>query len=116
MSSTTRRNALMRIIYRRGFETVQNLAEELNASERTIRRDIEELSLTEPIYTQRGRYSGGVYLAIDRMSKGEKNFLTNQELKLLKKLLDFHEKNSGVLNEDEKEILRSIITTYSSNK
>lgn len=113
MSAASRRNKLMRIIYSRGFETVQNLAEELNVSERTIRRDIDELSLTEPIYTQRGKYTGGVYLAVDKISKGNNSFLTNQEGKVLKKLLVFSEKNSNILTKDEKDILISIIKTYS---
>lgn len=35
---------------------------EFEVSERTISRDIEELSLTKPIYTKSGRYGGGVYI------------------------------------------------------
>jgi len=42
-----------------------NLAFEFGVSERTIRRDIDALSLVAPIYTQAGRYGGGVYILSD---------------------------------------------------
>ena len=55
----------------RRHDTIKNLAFEFEVSERTIRRDIEILSYTEPIYTQRGRYEGGVHIVdgyyFDRM-------------------------------------------------
>ena len=65
MGTAERRKEIMKILCRRKHETVKNLAFEFGVSERTIRRDIEILSLTEPIYTQTGRYSGGVYVVED---------------------------------------------------
>lgn len=71
MSAAERRYQIMKILCRRRSETVYNLAAELNVSSRTIERDIEFLSATQPIYTQPGRYHGGVYVvegySIDRM-------------------------------------------------
>ena len=52
----------MKLLCRRRSETIRNLAFEFEVSERTIRRDIDILSLNEPIYTQVGRYGGGVYV------------------------------------------------------
>ena len=61
METTERRIAIMRILCRRRHETISNLAQEFGVSARTILRDIEMLSLSEPIYTQCGRY-GRVYV------------------------------------------------------
>jgi hypothetical protein len=41
---------------------MENLATELAVSKRTIRRDIEILSAFYPIYTQPGKYNGGIYV------------------------------------------------------
>lgn len=75
METAERRNEIMNILCRRRHEIIRNLAFEFGVSERTIRRDIEILSLTEPIYTQTGRYGGGVYVvesyAVNRMYMSE---------------------------------------------
>ena len=77
--------ALLKTLCRRRHETISNLAVEFGVSERTVRRDIEALCLTEPIYTQPGRYSGGVYVTenyyMDRM------YLEEPEIALLTKIL-----------------------------
>ncbi|MBE5922691.1 MAG: DeoR family transcriptional regulator [Lachnospiraceae bacterium] len=62
MGTAERRNEILRILCRRRHETIDNLASEFGVSYRTIRRDIEILSLTEPIITRYGRYAGGVYI------------------------------------------------------
>ena len=59
LETAERRIAILKLICRRRFETIANLAYEFDVSERTIRRDIEFLMRTEPIYTQPGRYGGG---------------------------------------------------------
>ena len=50
----------MDLLCQRRRETISNLAAELGVSERTIRRDIEMLTLRYPIETVCGRYGGGV--------------------------------------------------------
>ena len=60
MGAAERRQEIMRVLCRRRHETVKNLSFEFGVSERTILRDIEALSITEPIYTQCGRYDGCV--------------------------------------------------------
>lgn len=60
MGATERRQEIMRVLCRRRHETVKYLSFEFGVSERTILRDIEALSITEPIYTQCGRYDGCV--------------------------------------------------------
>ena len=58
-----RQKQLIDLLCQRRSDTVQNLATELGVCERTIRRDIEELTLTYPLETARGRYGGGVRMA-----------------------------------------------------
>lgn len=60
-----RRMELIKVLYRREYETINNLAFEFGVSNRTIRRDIDELSRLIPIYTKPGRYGGGIYLVKD---------------------------------------------------
>ena len=111
MGTAERRNAIMKILCRRRYETMPKLAEEFGVSVRTIRRDIEVLSLTEPIYTQSGRYEGGVYVmdgyTIDRM------YMTDEESIILHKVLSFadNQKNFGLSNY-EMNMFREIVRTY----
>lgn len=71
MGTAERRRKIMKILCRRQHETMKNLASEFGVSMRTIQRDVEALSLTEPIYTQTGKYTGGVFVvdgySVDRM-------------------------------------------------
>ena len=65
MGTAERRIEILKILSKRRSEKTKKLAEELGVSERTIRRDILVLSLTEPIYTRAGRY-GGVWLGFSK--------------------------------------------------
>lgn len=110
-----RRCEIMKILCRRRSETIQKMASELGVSERTIRRDIEILSLKEPIYTKSGRYGGGVY--VEESYSMERMYMADEELSVLHKLYDFADKRSPcALNADEKRILHSIISTYTKPK
>ncbi len=115
MGTAERRAKIVRILCRRGHETISNLAEEFGVSTRTIQRDIEVLSLTEPIYTRSGRYDGGVYVTdnfdIWRM------YMTRQEISVLKKLELFAENRADcILNDEELFILKRIISLYTNPK
>lgn len=111
MGTAERRTEIMRILCRRRHETISNLAEEFGVSERTILRDIETLSLTEPIYTQCGRYGGGVY--VDDGYKPERMYMRSDELEILNKLLKSSENKSVCeLSNSEIGILQNIITQY----
>lgn len=111
MGTAERRSEIMRILCRRRHETLSNLAEEFGVSTRTIQRDVEVLSITEPIYTQCGRYDGGVYVTenydMSRM------YMTESELSVLHKLVCFAQTKSVCgLNMDELSILKNIISLY----
>ena len=63
MSPNERRNNIYAELRAQRHLTVDYLAEKYAVSTKTIRRDIDELTLTYPIETVRGRYGGGVKLA-----------------------------------------------------
>ena len=111
MKAAERRKAIMRILCRRRHDTIKNLAFEFEVSERTIRRDIEILSYTEPIYTQRGRYEGGVHIVdgyyFDRM------YMSKEELSVLEKLhICAKEQRKCSLSSQELNILSHMIQLY----
>ncbi|MBR4031267.1 MAG: HTH domain-containing protein [Clostridia bacterium] len=114
METTERRCQIMKTLCRRRRETISNLASEFGVSKRTIQRDIEILSRTEPIYTQSGRYCGGIYVVdgyfMDRM------YMTNAELGVLEKLYIAADENAELLTNDEKKLLGSLISQYSKPK
>ena len=59
MTPSERREAILRVLCQRRQDKIDNLAEEFGVSVRTIKNDIEELTLAHPIETVRGRYGGG---------------------------------------------------------
>ena len=112
MGTNERRNAILKALCRRRYETIGNLAEEFDVSERTIRRDIEVLSYTEPIYTQSGRHAGGVYVVdgyhLDRM------YMSEEEIALLRKIKSVaNTQNLSFLLPGEEKILERMICAYS---
>lgn len=108
MNSVERYNEIKKILETRGNEKISNLAFELGVSERTIRRDIDNLSLTEPIYTQKGKY-GGVFI----MKSKSKKVFTEDELQVLKKIcLKYKEQKNCILSKIESKILDGFIEKY----
>ena len=92
-----RRQQIVDLLCLRRSDTVQNLASELGVSERTIRRDIEELTLTYPFETVRGRYGGGVRMA-DWYFHGRPR-LSPRQTALLKRLaVGLHGENLDEMN------------------
>lgn len=114
MGTAERRCEIIKILCRRRYETIRNLASEFGVSMRTIQRDIETLSRTEPIYTQFGKYGGGVYVvegySMDRM------YMKDSELDVLQKIYIAADKNDDLLTIDEKNLLKLIISQYSKPK
>ena len=79
-----RQQQLISLLCQRRSDSIQNLAMELGVCERTIRRDIEELTLPYPIETVRGRYGGGVRMAVWYFQDRPK--LSPKQTALLKRL------------------------------
>lgn len=84
LKANERRQKILEILCVRRQETMENLAQEFNVTTRTIRNDIEELTLAHPIETVRGRYCGGVRVA-DGYYLGRK-YLKPDQQELLKRL------------------------------
>ena len=114
MGTAERRHELMKILCRRRHETVRNLASEFGVSMRTVQRDIATLSRTEPIYTQCGKYGGGVYV-VDGYSM-DQMYMKEQELAVLQKIYIAADENRSLLTDDEKNLLKHLISKYSKPK
>ena len=110
MGTAERRLEIMKLLCRRRHTTIRILSSELGVSTRTIQRDIEILSRTEPIYTQVGKYNGGIYImdgySMDRM------YMTDTEIKVLQKLYLAAKESSFLLTNDEKQLLHHLILQY----
>lgn len=115
VGSAERRKEIMKILCRRGHETITKLADEFGVSIRTIQRDIDVLSLYEPIYTKNGRYQGGVYIM-----KGydpDKQYFACEDTELLESIVAQSEKTGCCrLNREQLSKLKKIISNYSKPK
>lgn len=109
MGTAERRYEIMKILCRRRYETIINLALEFGVSERTIQRDIETLSRTEPIFTKPGKYTGGVYV-VDNYSM-DRMYMSDAEIALLHKVSITMQKHNN-LTPEEKLLLECIIAEY----
>ncbi len=115
MGTAERRAELLRILCRRRHETVGNLAAEFGVSERTIQRDVEILSLTAPIYTQCGRYDGGIYVTEGYVH--DRMYMTDGEIAVLQKLAGLAERQAACrLQAGELAVLERIIAQYTKPK
>lgn len=114
MTAAERRQAIAHVLSLRGFETMSNLAMEFHVSERTVRRDVEALSLSEPLYTQAGRYGGGVYMM--RGHKPNRPAVGEAEAIALCRILDGMEKGDiSALDENDRAALRRVILACRSS-
>ena len=112
MEQSERRDEIKRLLFLRRYETISNLANELNVSTRTIRRDLEVLCLDEAIYTVPGRYTGGVYV-LDTFNPNFKRF-NETEVKVLTKVICYFEREKvSIFSDDEIIVLKILLQTYS---
>lgn len=107
MGTAERRLEIMKLLCKRRYETMQNLAEEFNVSIRTIKRDIDELTFLMPLYAKSGRHDGGIYVDTDYTM--DRMYMTDQEINLLKKVEKLTEDK---LLEEEKKLFNYIIKYY----
>lgn len=103
MTPSERREAILKVLCQRRQDTIENLAFEFGVSVRTIKYDIEELTLAHPIETVRGRYGGGVKVA-DGYYVG-RNYLKPEQQELLKRL-------SETLTGDDLATMQSIFRDF----
>ena len=105
MNTLERRMEIIDILSVRKKEKVVNLAFEFNVSEKTIRNDICELSLSYPIDTKKGK--GGCIFVQEGFSL-RRRFLTDKEKALLEKI-------ALNLSDEEAAVLQTIVKSFSKN-
>jgi DeoR/GlpR family transcriptional regulator of sugar metabolism len=103
MGPNERRAAILDALCIRRQDTVSNLAMEFNVNEKTIRRDIEELSCSYPLETVRGRFGGGV--KVSDWYRPSRRTLSKEQAALLMKLAP------GLKGRDL-EVMNSIISQF----
>jgi len=103
VSPNERRNNIYAELRAQRHLTIDYLAEKYSVNEKTIRRDIDELTLTYPIETVRGRYGGGVKLS--DWYHPTRTTLCPEQVALLKKL-------APSLQGDDLAVLNSILTQF----
>ncbi len=105
-SALERRQAILEVLCERKHDTVDNLATEFCVSERTIRRDLEYLTLSYPIYTTQGK-GGGVHV-VDGFYICKKYFTSKQR--------DLLEKLKKGLSGEELATMQAILKTFGEPK
>lgn len=114
LSANERRKFIIEELSAQRSVTVRKLQEELGVNERTIRRDITELSAEYPVYTKQGG-AGGIYVQ-------DGWYLTSRHLSriqasALQKVIDMPEEVLGkYLNREEMKALGSIYQSFSGPK
>ena len=103
MGPNERRMEIMEVLCHRRQDTMKNLANEFGVSTRTIRNDIDYLSLSYPLETIRGRYGGGVKV-MDGFCMSNK-YLKPQQKELLERL-------SASLTGNDLAIMKSIFKDF----
>lgn len=106
MGPSERRRKLIEVLSIRRYDTMEHLADELGVCWRTIYRDIQDLSLTYPLYTTRGTY-GGVHM-MDGF-RLDRKFLTPVQQKGLEELLPS-------LTKQDQELICSILDDFALKK
>ncbi|WDC85921.1 HTH domain-containing protein [Caloramator sp. mosi_1] len=102
MGANERRMQIIEVLCRRRQDTMKNLAFEFGVTERTIRNDINILSLSYPIETIRG--NGGGVRIMDGYKLNQKYLKPEQE-ELLRRL-------SIQLSGDDLTVMNSIIRDF----
>lgn len=102
MSANTRRAELMRLLLLRRQDTVPNLAAELGVSEKTIRRDLAELTVHYPLITVHGN-GGGV--RVEAWYRPRWRRFTAEECAVLRELLPS-------VNSYQRSVVIGLLNTY----
>ena len=109
---------MLRLLTQRKRWTVGELARELGVTERTILRDVEQLSLTKSICTEPGRH-GGVWLT-ERLMRPMLTIRETAALYRALTVLEAEDANTGMsarecLSPEDLQIIREIIRYYGKN-
>jgi predicted DNA-binding transcriptional regulator YafY len=112
MTATERRYSILKILCRDRYAKYRDLANEFRVTIRTISRDIEILSLTEPLYNKQGRYEGGVYV-MDGYHINF-NYFNEVQVQLIEKYIVMAVNHQlCILDEREMRSLKNMLAMYS---
>ena len=115
METSNRRQEILEYLCHTRSSTINKLAFMFEVSPRTIQRDINALSLKHPIYTQAGKYGGGVYIKNGYYS--DRLYLSDKECSVLKKALSFaYKKEKCDLDDEEMKTLKIFIEKHTKPK
>ena len=106
MRANERRMLILEALCARRQDTMQNLAFEFNVTRRTILSDIEQLSLSYPIYTLSG-HAGGVYISEDYYLG--KRYLNSEQQALIERLV-------GEVDEKDAKVLKGILERFTPKR
>lgn len=106
VTANERRQEIIEILSDRRFEKIENLMSEFGVSRSTIKRDIEVLSLSYPIYSVSGN-GGGIRVADEWYSN--RRYLKPAQEELLNRL------KSGLQPEDM-QVMESILVAFGKPK
>ena len=98
-----RRMEILRMLLIERHTTLSSIQIRFGVSRATAWRDIQELSLSHPIQTAPGKYSGGIYI-LDGYYLGMK-YLSEEQVTTLELLVDSS-------NDEQREVLTSILKTF----
>ena len=101
-SPSERRMSIIETLSERRSDSIDNLAFEFGVSRRTMRNDIEILSLSFPLYTIPGP-RGGVF--VEEGFRLGKRYLSNEQTELLMKLLP-------TLSDNDATVMKSILQEF----
>ena len=104
-SAIERRQRIVEILNMRRSEQLENLANELNVSKSTIRRDIEVLSCSYPLNTKQG--NGGCIYVEDGFDLYER-YLTAKQFEVLEEL-------KVNATEEQVKVLETILKSFGRN-
>jgi predicted DNA-binding transcriptional regulator YafY len=105
-STIERRQAILEALSDRRRDTVANLASEFDVSNATIRRDIEVLSSSAPIFTVQGN-GGGIHVADGYYVS--RRYLRDDQENFLRALMDG-------LQPDKQLLMQSILMAFAKPK
>lgn len=106
MRGNERREEIMRILTTRRHETMSRLAMELGVHERTIRRDVVELTTRYPLETQQG--NGGC-VKVAQWYHPHRNILSDEQQRVLAEIIQ-------TASEQQAQVLREMLLEYGSPK
>ena len=100
LNTFDRRMAVLKCLFLRRHDTIYNLAAEFCVADSTMRKDIDALAYSFPIYTSQGR-GGGVFI----LEKSGKDFMTKEQTAFLEKL-------TKELSEEDLIVMKGIIVRF----